>query len=192
MSRAIATIAFVATLVIGCGGQSDESGVDRWFDISRDRLDADDPSTDVMQIDPAAPCELVDRIEFDDAQLELFGSGTALFGEIGGRYQCAFSGDATGAANMRLEVVTVDDADDFDEYVDLIPTRDGNTIVDTAIGPIQVASFVPDPDFPPLTTAVLVVDEQQGGVHLVVEPLGPERDLAPKDYADLLVRLATE
>ncbi|WP_148288494.1 hypothetical protein [Ilumatobacter nonamiensis] len=192
MSRTIVIVAFVAALVIGCAGQSDQEGVDRWFDISRERLDADDPSTDVMQINPSAPCELVDRIEIDGVELELFGSGTARFGEIGGRYQCAWSGDATGAANVRLEVVTVNDADDFADYVDLVPTRDGNTIVDTDIGQIQVASFEPDPEFPPVTTAVLVVDEQQGGVHLVVEPLGPERDLTAKDYADLLVRLTTE
>lgn len=55
----------------------------------------------------------------------------------------------------------------------------------------MLVAFVPDSEFPPVTTAVLVVDEQQGGVHLVVEPLGSERDLEAEDYADLLVRLAT-
>lgn len=173
----------------GCGAGSDSTGVDRWFEIGRARLAADVPATDLMQIDPGARCALVDRIRFDGVEPEPFGSATALFGEIGGRYQCAWSGDSTGAANVRLEVVMIDDAGDFDEYAELIPTRDGNVVVETDVGPVQVASFEPDPDAATVTTAVLVVDDQRGGIHLVVEPLGLDRSLTAADVADLLVRL---
>lgn len=190
MKQAIIAVVVVGS-VAGCAEQPGSDGLDRWFDISRAHLDDDDPSTDVMQIDPSAACELADSIEFDGVELELFGAGTALFGDVGGRYQCAWSGDATATANVRLEVVAIGHADDFDDYVELIPTRDGNTVVDTDLGPVQVASFEPDPDSPQVTTAVLVVDDQQGGIHLVIEPLAPDSELTPSAYADLLVQLAT-
>lgn len=92
---------------------------------------------------------------------------------------------------MRLEVVIIDDPDAFANYVSLVPTRDGDTVVATEIGDIHVASFEPDPDRPIVTTSILEVPEQQGSVQLIVELLDPTLEWTAVDHAALLERLAS-
>lgn len=189
---ALAFVVAVSPVVVaGCGSSDDApSGVARWFATTRVLIEQEHPDSDVMQIDPDANCELVDTIAFDGRKPELFGAGVARFGEIGGRYQCAWSGDQNGSANVRLEVVVIDDRDDFDRYEQLVPEREGNTIVPTDLGDVHVASFQPDPNSPLIVTSVLMIREQQGAVHLVVEILHPDLNYSPREHAQQLVQLA--
>lgn len=187
LTLVVIVIAVVA--VVSCADEARKPSIHDWFEDSRAAVATNPPDSDVMQIDPSASCELIDEFSVDGKRAELFGAGTALFGDIGTRYQCAWSGDTNGSANVRLEVVMIDNANDFDDYAALIPTRDGNTVVVTPIGDVQVASVVPAGSTRPLTTSVLVRDDEQGGVHLVVELL-IDAEWTPDQHAELLARLA--
>lgn len=191
MHRPISIATLIVLLVPSCSKADATTTIDHWFATTRTLVDEDRPTNDVLQIDPNADCELVDGIEISGKPLELFGAATARFGDVGDRYQCAWSGDANASANVRLEVVTIDEQADFDDYANLVPTRDGNTVVPTEIGDVQVASFRPDPTTPPLTTSILVDPTHRGGVHLVVELLDPDTTFTPTDHALLLESLAS-
>ena len=190
--RTLAVFVLVAGAV-SCGGGDDQTTVERWFDETRDVIAEVEPDSDVMQIDPDAGCLLVDEFTVEERPLELFGAGVAKFGEVGDRYQCAWSGDEDLSANVRLEVVVIDQQPDFAEYAALIPTRDDNDVISTDIGVVQVASFTPDDAEQSVTTSVLVLPEQRGGIHLVVELLDPDtaRDWTAETYAELLASIGS-
>ena len=148
------------------------------------------PTTDVMQLELDQPCVMVDNFSVDARGLELVGSATALFGDIGERYQCAWSGDVDGPANIRLEVVFVEAANDFATYLDLVESRAGNEIVATSIGDVAVASFTPEAGGLPVATAIFTDRSRRAGVQLVVELVDPvlRERWAATEYADLLAR----
>lgn len=183
-----------ALLVVATACASDEaSTIETWFDTTRDIVVETEPDSDVMQIDPNQSCRLVDEFVLEEEPLELTGAAAAKFGEVGDRYQCAWSGDEDLSANVRLEVVVIDEQADFDEYAALVPTREDNEVISTDVGVVQVASFTPEDTDRSVTTAVLVLPEQRGGVQLVVELLDPETtlDWTAEEYGELLASLAT-
>lgn len=194
MNRPATTIAYLGVLAIfaaaGCNQRDGSSNIEKWFDATRRLVEQTKPGSDEMQIDASADCELVDDLDVDGRHPELFGAATARFGEVGNRYQCAWSGDSNASANVRLEVVIIDDPAAFASYASLVPTRDGDTVVSTEVGDIHVASFEPDLERPIVTTSILMVPEQQGAVQLVVELLDPVLDWTADDHAALLARLA--
>lgn len=192
MNRLVAFPVLVVLAAGACGNDEPMTPIERWFSTTRTLAEQHQPESDVMQIDPNSDCELVSEVAVADKPLELFGAATALFGQVGSRYQCAWSGDSNASANVRLEVITIDDYEDFADYKNLIPTREGNTVVATDIGNVQVASFRPDPATPLLTTSVLIDDNEQGGIHLVVEILDPSLNFTPQDHAQLLTAIVNE
>ena len=139
MNRLVAFPVLVLLAAGACGNDEPMTPIERWFSTTRTLTEQHQPDSDVMQIDPNSDCELVSEVTVAGKPLELFGAATALFGQVGSRYQCAWSGDSNASANVRLEVITIDDYEDFADYKNLIPTRDGNTVVATDIGNVQVA-----------------------------------------------------
>lgn len=184
-------ITLVAVLAVGCSSPAATPTVDDWFDAASVAIAEHPPESDVMQIDPSAPCGLVDELDIDGTPPELFGAGTAMFGASGTRYQCAWSGDQNGSANVRLEVVRIDSEADFAAYAELVPTRVGNTTVATDLGDVEVASFRPGGAQRPVVTSVLVSEDQHGGIQLVVELLG-NQDWTPRQHAELLARTVAD
>ncbi len=188
--------ALAAGAVTGCSTEDETATVERWFEITRTNVADEQPTSDELQIDPNRSCELLDEIAIEERPLELFGAATAQFGDIGGRYQCAWSGDATGDAEetaaVRLEVVVIDDPVDFRDYAALIPTREDNRVVTTDVGNVQVASFTPDGSERAVTTSILVDPAQRGGIQLVVELLDPEliATWTPETHAEFFAELA--
>lgn len=175
----------------GCA-TDDSTRLESWVDTARDAVAASAPTSDTMQIDPSAACGLVDEIEIGGRQPDLFGAGTAFIGEIGSRYQCAWSGDANGSANVRLEVALIDEPSDYADYTASFTQRDGNVTVPTDIGDVEVATFIPDSGRP-VTTSLVAVPDEQAGIHLVVELLDSD-DLdtwTAVDHAELLAQLAS-
>jgi hypothetical protein len=191
--RCTLVVILFVSLVASCGtaSKTTTTAIDRWFATTRALVSQDKPIDDILQLDPNENCDLVDDIEIAGKRLEPFGAATAQFGNIGDRYQCAWSGDTNTSANVRLEVVIIDDPADFNDYAELISTRDGNTVVSTGIGDVQVAEYRPSPTGPPLTTSILVDATHLGGIHLVVELLDSTLRFTPVDHARLLETLAS-
>lgn len=188
----LGAIVVASATISGCARSQQRSTIERWFDTAREHIAQADPDSDVMQIDPSATCALVDDLAVDGRSLELFGAGVAMLGAVGDRYQCAWSGDVTMSANARLEIEVFDSAPDFAHQVEVIPTRAGNTVVATGIGDVQVTMDPPPGSAGPVTTAILVVPDQQGLVTMVVEPLDPATSdtWSPTAAADLLDEIA--
>lgn len=58
-------IALVTAVVVavGCSSPPAKPTVEDWFDVTRRAIAEDPPTTDVRQIDPSAPCELLDELD---------------------------------------------------------------------------------------------------------------------------------
>ena len=191
MHRVVVVVLAFALGSTACG-EDDVGTVPTWFDEARELAAEVDPADAEMRIDPGRPCALVDQLVVDERALEPYGSGVARYEDVGERYQCAWSGGEELAANVRLEVIAIERQPDFTEFASRVTGRDGNEVVTTTAGVVQVAtSELDDGGDRTVTRAVLVEPEQRGGVQLVVEVLDP--DLAPawsaQDVADLLATL---
>jgi hypothetical protein len=198
--RRLAPAAVAVLLVAAVTGGSSAAGdrpADRlpgWFAALDHRLEAGAPSSDVMQLDLSAGCDLVDHVAVAGHELDFVGSGVAAYGTGGQgfRYQCAWTGDEASdrPANVRLEVVRLAGDAGPAQYRHLVEVRPHSVEVVSAGRRVSVAEVVPPPSDARTFDAELVLDDRSGAVHLLVELTDPSvaRSFEAQQVADLLTR----
>jgi hypothetical protein len=158
----------------------------RFFELARQEVREDPPSPrdgDTVELRGSRTCEMVDELALDGVPLELVGSATAGLGQAATRYVCSWTGEA---AEVSLEIVLVSTDADYATYAAEVLARPGAIEVDTGVGTVHVAPAVGEADG--ASTAVLVDEDERGGIELTVTPTDP--DLAatwtPEDTAAVL------
>ena len=148
----------------------------RFFELARQEVREDPPSPgegDTVELRGSRICEMVHELAVDGVVLDSLGSAVAGAGQEGTRYVCAWSGE--GTADVQLEIVLFSSDAAYEAYADGILARPDNTAVGTSVGTMQVA---PAPEAgsegEEVTTAVLLDEDERGGIALTVEPTDPE------------------
>jgi hypothetical protein len=177
--RFAAAVLLVAAVAGGSDGlpASPAGRLAGWFAVLDRQVRAAPPGDDVLQLDLAAPCGLVDGLSVGGRSLSYVGAGTARYGQGGQgyRYQCAFTGDeATDRpANARLEVVGLADDAELVRYRDLLATGPPRERVRSAGYDVDVAEVLPPPSGSRTFDAEVLLDEHHGAVRLLLEVTDP-------------------
>ena len=183
-------VGLILTGAVACAGGPPPQELDDVFAEARAQLAADPPDDPVLQLQLEEPCATVDGVRLGETALPVVGSATALFGDAGGRYHCAWSTQDGRPGTARLEVVILEATEDAEANRELVVGREGNEVVDTELGDVHVASAVPPDSDIPVMVAILIDENEPGLIQFNVQVIDDElrQGFDAQTLADLMVR----